>query len=145
MIELASLSVGKKVELRAPYDLVYNQAPNFHFTTVKKDPVPNLSIQKCIEQPEIFNLDTLYIHKDTIVGNLHLRKWKSGDRINPIGMKGSQLVSDIIKDAKVPAYKKEDILVVEDDQSLLWVVGLKVSQRIKNASESTLYKVTLQL
>lgn len=59
-----------------------------------------------------------------------MRVWKPGDRIEPLGMKGSSLVSDIIKDAKLTVAEKEQVMVAErlDDNRIVWVEGLKRSR-----------------
>lgn len=77
--------------------------------------------------PEVFSKDVAYFDESKIKGELSLRIWKIGDRISPVGMKGSQLISDIIKDAKITADAKQNQLVVHDEENILWCVGLKVS------------------
>lgn len=54
----------------------------------------------------------------------------SGDRIKPLGMKGSRAVSDIISESSIPARKKRDLAVVEDQTTgeILWVESLKRSR-----------------
>ncbi|MDE5813320.1 MAG: tRNA lysidine(34) synthetase TilS, partial [Muribaculaceae bacterium] len=59
-----------------------------------------------------------------------LRRPKTGDRIAPLGMKGTRLVSDIISDAKLDHYAKEAVrvLVHRSDGEIIWVTGLKRSR-----------------
>lgn len=78
--------------------------------------------------PSTFDKDVLYLDTSKTVGNLKLRKWQLGDRIKSVGLNGSQLVSDIITDAKTPASKRSNILVLHDDEHIHWVVGLKVGR-----------------
>lgn len=87
-----------------------------------------LILEEVEELPSSFSKDVVYLDADKIHGELQLRKWEIGDRISPVGMKGSQLISDIIKDAKITADIKEHQLVVHDDLSILWCVGLKISR-----------------
>lgn len=58
-----------------------------------------------------------------------LRRQKKGDRMAPLGMKGTRLVSDIISDAKLDSNAKEDIGVLtrRSDGEIIWVTGLKRS------------------
>lgn len=88
-----------------------------------------LKLEEIDALPKIFSKDLAYFDADKIQGKLKLRRWKIGDRISPIGMKGSQLVSDIIKDAKITADRKQNQLVVHDDKTILWCVGLKISRK----------------
>jgi tRNA(Ile)-lysidine synthase len=62
---------------------------------------------------------------------------KAGDRIRPIGMSGSSLISDIMKDAKLTTLEKQNILVAESKQTgeIIWLEGLKRS-RIDAVSET---------
>lgn len=60
-----------------------------------------------------------------------IRRWRSGDRLKPYGMKGSRLVSDIISDAKLDARRKSETLVLTCDDELLWVIGLRASRNFE--------------
>lgn len=59
-----------------------------------------------------------------------LRKPQEGDRIAPLGMKGTRLVSDIISDAKLSHEQKSEIrvLIRKSDGRIIWVTGLKRSR-----------------
>jgi tRNA(Ile)-lysidine synthase len=72
-------------------------------------------------------LSELWLPADVEV---EVRRWQIGDRIKPLGMTGTQLVSDIIKDAKLTTDQKERIRVAVDKNSgeILWVEGLKRSR-----------------
>jgi tRNA(Ile)-lysidine synthase len=62
---------------------------------------------------------------------LELRKWKQGDRMKPLGMKGSKLVSDLLIDAKVPLHQKQQTYVLLSDEQLIAVIGLRISEDFK--------------
>ena len=57
-----------------------------------------------------------------------LRTWREGDRLEPYGMKGSRLVSDIFNDAKIGASVRSQLPLLFADGKLLWVVGLRASR-----------------
>ena len=59
-----------------------------------------------------------------------LRRHKHGDRISPLGMRGTRLVSDIISDAKLSRKEKSQIRVLarKSDDEIIWVAGLKRSR-----------------
>ena len=64
--------------------------------------------------------------------------------MKPLGMKGSKLLSDIIKDAKIASHLKKDILIVEDEEKILWCVGIKIStEAIANDNTEKIIKVSL--
>lgn len=62
-----------------------------------------------------------------------LRTWRDGDRIQPLGMEGHSLVSDVLTQAKVPHAWRHEALVLERTQSgdVLWVAGHKCSERAR--------------
>lgn len=59
-----------------------------------------------------------------------LRRVKKGDRLKPLGMKGSRLLSDIMKDAGMSRAEKEKQWVLADALSdeIIWVPGLRRSR-----------------
>ena len=69
---------------------------------------------------------------------------ENGDRIKPLGMNGSMLVSKIMKDAKLSASQKEACLVAEDRETgeIIWVAGLKRSRlHLVNSDKSECFNV----
>ncbi|MEQ8909130.1 MAG: tRNA lysidine(34) synthetase TilS [Vicingaceae bacterium] len=62
---------------------------------------------------------------------LVLRKWKNGDRIKPLGMNGSKMVSDILIDAKVPQIKKEEVWLLESGENICAILGFGISELFK--------------
>jgi tRNA(Ile)-lysidine synthase len=62
-----------------------------------------------------------------IVWPLILRPWKEGDKIQPFGMRGHQLISDLIQNKGVKPWRRTSIRVVESDGQILFVPGLRHS------------------
>ena len=73
---------------------------------------------------------TIYMDASVLdaVPEFVLRGWRKADRIQPYGMRGSRLVSDIMTDAKVPLNEKRRVRILEADGVILWVVGLRASR-----------------
>lgn len=72
-----------------------------------------------------------------------LRRPLTGDRMAPLGMKGTRLVSDIISDAKLDRQAKDAIrvLVRNSDGEIIWVTGLKRSRHdLVKANAQWVYK-----
>lgn len=67
---------------------------------------------------------------------LTVRRWHAGDRIRPLGMKGSKLVSDVLTDARIAGHTKEEIMVVESGGKIAWIVGARVSSEFALHQES---------
>lgn len=69
-----------------------------------------------------------------------IRPWADGDRIQPLGMTGHSLVSDVLTQAKTPhAHRSEALLLErpsspetqEDSAHVLWVVGHKLGEQAR--------------
>ncbi len=75
--------------------------------------------------------------------NYTVRYPQPGDRIAPLGMKGTQLLSDIMKDARVPASKRQQLRVIVDPENgeIIWLEGLKRS-RHQLVTGRVAYRVT---
>ncbi|MFN4112129.1 MAG: tRNA lysidine(34) synthetase TilS, partial [Ignavibacteria bacterium] len=67
---------------------------------------------------------------------LILRNWRQGDKFVPLGMKYSKKVSDILTDAKIPSIFKKQILVLCDGSEIIWVVGVRLSEKYKVTKET---------
>jgi tRNA(Ile)-lysidine synthase len=68
---------------------------------------------------------------DSLQFPLQLRPWKDGDRFAPLGMRGNKKISDFLIDAKIPLNQKYDIKVLVSNQEIVWVVGLRMSDKYK--------------
>jgi tRNA(Ile)-lysidine synthase len=107
--------------------------------------IPQLLIEKCEKLPSFYSKKELYVDKVKIKGELNIRKWKEGDRISSLGLKGSQLISDIIKDAKITTLRKQNVFVIEDESAILWCYGLKISRiALANENSKEILKIMLK-
>ncbi|NPV10815.1 MAG: tRNA lysidine(34) synthetase TilS [Ignavibacteria bacterium] len=77
-----------------------------------------------------------FFDADKIKHKLILRNWKPGDKFIPLGMKYSKKVSDILTDVKVPSIFKKQILVLCDGPEIIWLVGVRLSEKYKVTSET---------
>ena len=70
---------------------------------------------------------------DTLTHPLTLRRWKEGDRIAPLGMKGrTRLISDLFTDAHYsPMQKATTWLLCDATGNIVWAIGLHMSDRHK--------------
>ncbi len=75
--------------------------------------------------------NVVWVDKDKLEFPLILRKIIPGDSMTPIGLNGKKKVSDILIDLKVPLHLKEKVLVLVSGREIVWLVGLRVSDRFK--------------
>ena len=80
-----------------------------------------------------------------VVFPLTVRRAEKGDWMQPYGMRGRKLLSDLMTDKKYSFFEKRRQLVVVDAQGVIvWVVGLRTDQRVavtEVASEVLMIKV----
>lgn len=75
---------------------------------------------------------------------LTIRPIEEGDRMQPFGMDGSRLVSDILTDRKLSLFEKERQLVVLSGERIVWVVGQRVGAGAE-VDDSTRHTMTLTM
>ncbi len=68
---------------------------------------------------------------DKIDRRVTIRYRRDGDKINPIGMKGNKKIKDIFIDMKIPREERDQVPIVEIDNNISWLVGLKTSDIYK--------------
>lgn len=75
----------------------------------------------------------IYLDKRVLNGNpkIVLRRWQKGDKIAPYGMKGVKKLSDLFSDAKLSVAEKYQQWILERDNIILWVVGMRASRHFK--------------
>jgi tRNA(Ile)-lysidine synthase len=78
-----------------------------------------------------FNKTCVAIDKDTVVGALHVRTRKDGDRFVPQGMNGHKKLKDFYIDEKVPKNERDNIHLVCDDEKIIWIENMRLDDRCK--------------
>ena len=87
----------------------------------------------------------VWIDADKVVFPLSVRLIKEGDRMIPLGMKGSKLISDILTDTKVSYFDRQrQYVLLNNDQQIIWLVGRRIDDRYKiTSSTKTVLKIKL--
>lgn len=67
---------------------------------------------------------------------LEVRGLKQGDRFQPLGMKGTKLISDFLIDEKVPVALKQDEFVVISGDKIAWLAGRRIGDSFKITDET---------
>jgi len=71
-----------------------------------------------------------------LAGTLTVRTWRDGDRFVPLGMTQAVKLQDFFVNAKVPRARRRRTLLVESAGEIVWVVGLRISERHKVTPET---------
>ncbi len=89
-----------------------------------------------VSDPRVAYLDASVLDRDR---RWTLRRYRRGDRLEPFGMKGSKLVSDIFNDAKLSASQKRAVRLLVCDGVIVWIVGLRASRHFIVTPETKRY------
>lgn len=76
------------------------------------------------------------IDADKVKGRLSVRTRQPGDRFVPLGMTGSKKIKDYFIDEKIPVIEREKILLVCDEEKIIWVQDRRVSELCKITQET---------
>lgn len=126
------LNVDRNVLLVGPVSPT-DQSPVYIDSGQQQVEAPvRLAIQE-LDTPEPFSNDprTAQFDLSKLTFPLELRTWQAGDKIQPLGMSGHKLVSDLLIDEKVPLTEKGEIKVLCSANEVVWVLGLRISERFK--------------
>lgn len=82
------------------------------------------------------NKYTKWLSYDTINDSVHLRRRQTGDYlvINEAG--GQKKLKNYFIDCKIPKEKRDDVLLLADGSHILWVVGHRISEKVKVRPET---------
>jgi len=109
---------------------VYDEQLSLRLTERALTPSSNVSFSKA---PTVVDLDA-----SSIRFPLTLRRVAEGDRFTPLGMRGTQLVSDFLTNLKRNRFEKRNQLVLLDATgTILWVLGLRINDCFKLIPQSS--------
>jgi tRNA(Ile)-lysidine synthase len=72
-----------------------------------------------------------YLNAEKVIFPLVLRKWKTGDKFKPFGMKGMKKLSDFFVDEKFSLVEKEKVWILTANNKIVWVVGHRIDDDFK--------------
>ena len=95
---------------------------------------------------EFSNNDLIkFFDYDKIEEGIIVRYRKDGDKMVPIGMKGTKKLKDIFINLKIPKESRDIIPIVCFDEKIAWVVDVKVSEQFKVTSNTKqILKITFK-
>jgi len=75
--------------------------------------------------------DAVFMDYDRISLPLVIRTVRPGDRIQPLGMRGMKKIKSVFIDEKIPRRHRKEIPLLLDQETALWLAGLRLSERVK--------------
>lgn len=87
----------------------------------------------------------IWIDADKVAFPLSVRLIKEGDRMVPLGMKGTKLISDMLTDTKVSYFDRQrQYVLLNNNQQIIWLLGRRIDDRYKiTSSTKTVLKIKL--
>ncbi len=73
---------------------------------------------------------------DKIQQPLIVRNRRDGDWFQPLGMQGRQKIKKFFIDHKVPRYKRNEIMLLVDRLSVIWIENMHLNERVKVTAET---------
>ena len=68
--------------------------------------------------------------------SISIRSWKKGDAFRPLGLTKYQKLSDFFINNKINQFKKEIIPLMIANEEIIWVCGLRISDKVKVTKET---------
>lgn len=102
--------------------------------SVKMPELEKTMIFKFVERPidmKSAGRTVAFMDYDRISPPLVIRTVRPGDRIQLLGMTGMKKIKSVFIDEKVPLRHRKGIPLVLDRESVLWIAGLRLSERVK--------------
>lgn len=81
--------------------------------------------------PDLATLDA-----GSLAGRIEVRTWREGDRIRPLGMRGTKTLGDLFTDRGVPRSLRPTIPIVTVNGEVAWVAGVAVSEDFRLEADS---------
>lgn len=77
-----------------------------------------------------------YFDLDKIRFPLVLRNRRDGDWFQPLGMAGRKKLKSLFIDHKIPQQKRNEIMLLADTQSVIWIENVQLSDQVKITPET---------
>jgi len=82
------------------------------------------------------NKSVEFIDAENFTEPFIVRKWKSGDKFNPLGLKGTKNVSDFLTENKIPTSSRSGQLVLLNKGKIIWMVGYRIDESVKISNKT---------
>ena len=148
--ELIESEAGKCLSWKAnegPFQSIVKERDCLRFRPAIPQAVtaPTFQAQLITELPSEFDKNALFLDQSKLVGELYVRPWTKGDRMQPIGLSGSKLISDILKDDHVPSSEKSACFVLCDSEKIICCIGHRIDGRsIANDESKLIVRIEFQ-
>lgn len=77
-----------------------------------------------------------FVDRERVQGDLYFRSARHGDRIAPLGLSGTKLLSDIFREMGLTRHARRRLPIVCDLVGPVWIPGGPIAERVKIRSET---------
>lgn len=72
----------------------------------------------------------------TLEGSVTVRSRREGDRMQPLGMRGTKKLQDIFTDKKIPRRRRDEMPVFESGGVIFWIPGAAAGEKFKVSADT---------
>lgn len=84
-----------------------------------------------IDSVDLTDKNSGWMDANKIEGDLYVGYCSEGCRMEPLGLRGSKLVSDILNEMKIPQDRRSDYPLLFDNLGVVWIPGYRIADRVK--------------
>jgi tRNA(Ile)-lysidine synthase len=96
-----------------------------------------VTVQKLLKKKvDISDSNRIYLDLDTIKKPLVIRNRREGDWFHPLGTQGRQKIKNLYINNKISRIRRDEIMLLVDDLSVIWVENMHLSDRVKITPET---------
>jgi tRNA(Ile)-lysidine synthase len=141
LLDRAFLILREKKELIDFEILITNENQTFETNGLKI----STEIIDTFDKNQQFDKNTIFLDVTKCTFPLNLRKWQAGDFFLPLGMEGrKKKIQDFLTNLKLTRFEKNEVLVLESNQQIAWVVNHRADTRfLANTESSKILKINI--
>lgn len=121
----------ERYENNPPLEIAFPEPlPRFHMASTSDRKVV---LQRMTGMPERLRAPegTHWLDMAALKPPIRIRTWQQGDRMQPLGMKGSKLLSDVFSEMGTNVLARQRALVFADAEGPFLVEGFRIADRVK--------------
>ncbi|MHB8138293.1 MAG: tRNA lysidine(34) synthetase TilS [Smithellaceae bacterium] len=89
-----------------------------------------------MDEIDFSRADRICFDEDKIKQPMIIRNRRNGDWFEPLGTRGSQKIKKLFIDRKVPRQERKKIALIADQQSVIWIENMHISERVKVSDDT---------
>ena len=120
------------------YEMAESESPlQLRFGTLTMETSDLSREQDYSQLPGFGDKSVAFVDASTVRPPLVVRRWRAGDRFQPLGMQGTRLLSDYFTDEKFSSAMKEIVYLLLSENRVVWIAGHRVGEPFRLHKETT--------